>query len=501
MKKIILYFLLTTSYFLLSTTCLSLESPFWNKKGRAGYPGEYLTTFTANARAAALANTYTALSEDSSGPYWNPAGLARVYAIEVSFLYTQLFFHTDYGFLGLAYPLTVKDVFGLSLIALQSANAQETYAHGGTGGKFNELESAFLITYARRLNQSFDLGMNLKIVRQEIADFSDGGVGFDLGLKYHLASGQVYGLNLQNFLPPKLQLREAKEIYPLNTKLGVVFPYLKGHLLWASDLVLIDPLGKYKSLYWSTGLEYKIHPHLSFRGGVSYKEISAGFGLVTHNFNFDYAVSLHRINLTHRCGVSYRYGFLSAEEERRLKEEKDVWQKEMKAYRETLDQEKKTISEEQERVAKQQKIAAGLILAKTYLEEKNYPQAKKELEKILYLEPENKEIKNLLAEINQLQNRELAEKSYLLAKDFYERKFYLRSLEVVKKTLEYWPEYEKAKILSHLSQGQVYIGEKKYLEAREEFFAVLKLEPQHEEALTLLKRLQTILELYPTKGE
>jgi tetratricopeptide (TPR) repeat protein len=500
-KKFISCFLLATYYLLLSTCCFALDSPFWQSKGRAGYPGEYLITFTANARAAGLANAYTALSDDASGAYWNPAGLAGIHFIETSFLYTRLFLHTDYGYLSFVYPLDERNIFGLSVLALQSAEVEKTSQWSLSGVKFHELENVFFLTYAKKFNSFIDGGLNLKIVNQEIADYSTRGVGMDLGVKYHFSKRITYGLTLQNLIPAELQLNEEKENFPLNIKFGIICSYLKNRLLWSSDLNLLDPFGKYKVFYWSSGVEYKIFPLFVLRVGISYKEIAAGFGLKTNNFNFDYAVSLHRIDLTHRLSVAYRYGFLPYQEEKRLKEEKETWQKEKKADEEKLDGEKKKILLEKERIAKEQEITTGLILVKKYLEEKNYQEAQKELERILTLDPTNKEAKILNREVDELSRKDLAEKSYFLAKNFYEKKFYSRVLETLKKALEYYPEHEKAKILYFLAQGQVYLAERKYSEAKEAFFEVLKLDPKEEEATTLLRRLQTILEFYPSEGQ
>ncbi len=499
MKRIILT--LYTLHFTLCPLVYALDSPFWQSKGRAGYPGEYLITFTANARASGLANAYTALSDDASGAYWNPAGLARLHAIETSFLYTRIFLHTDYGYLSFVYPLDERNIFGLSVLALQSAEAERTSQWSLSGVKFHELENVFFLTYAKKFNSFIDGGLNLKIVNQEIADYSTRGVGMDLGVKYYFSKRITYGLSMQNLIPAELQLNEEKEKFPLNIKFGIICSYLKNRLLWPSDLNLLDPLGKYKVFYWSSGVEYKLFPLFVLRVGISYKEIAAGFGLRTNNFNFDYAVSSHRIDLTHRLSVAYRYGFLPYEEEKRLKEEKELWQKEKKADEEKLAEEKKKVLLDEERIAKEQEIITGLISVKKYLEEKNYPQAQKELEKILTLEPTNKEAKIIGSEVDKLSRKDLAEESYLLAKDLYKKKFYSRVVETSKKALGYYPEHEKTKILCFLAQGQVFLAEKKYLEARESFFEVLKIDPKEEEATILLRRLQTILEFYPSEGQ
>ncbi|GEM_PF-1072802 len=496
-KKII-FSLLTTSYLLLSTSCFSLELPFWQKKGTAGFPGEYLTTFTANARAAGLANTYTALSNDANGAYWNPAGLVQIYAIETSFLYAPLFLHTNYGSLGFVYPLSDKNIFGIGLVTLQSAEIEKTDNFGYTGDKFRESENVFFITYAQELNSRIDAGINLKIVNQEIANFSTRGVGIDLGFKYYSANGKIYGLNLQNLLPPVLRLCEEKEHFPLNLKFGFAFPYFKNRLFWVTDVTIINLTGENKPFCWSTGMEYKIHRLFSLRAGVSFKELTTGFGLETHNFNFDYALSVHRLGLTHRFSIRYRYGFLPTEEEKRVKEEKEILEKEKKVYQESLKKEREKIAKEQEQFKKEQEIATAFIYTQRYLREKNYSSARKELEKVLSLDPENQEAKNLLTEIDEQQRKELAQKFYFRAEDFYRQKLYLRSLEEVKKSLQYQPNYEKAQILYHLAQGQTYLQEKKYQQAKEEFFAVIKLNPEEKEAVTILRRLQTVLEFYPS---
>ena len=59
---------------------------------------ESVFTIGAGARAMGMGNGFTALAEDATAVYYNPAGLAYLPSQQISFLHTILFEGTVYDF-------------------------------------------------------------------------------------------------------------------------------------------------------------------------------------------------------------------------------------------------------------------------------------------------------------------------------------------------------------------------------------------------------------------
>ena len=67
-----------------------------------------------SARAFALGRAYTALADDASGMYWNPAGLEYVPRMAFSFFHMPLIVEgASYDFIGFAYPTLSFGTVGL----------------------------------------------------------------------------------------------------------------------------------------------------------------------------------------------------------------------------------------------------------------------------------------------------------------------------------------------------------------------------------------------------
>ena len=130
-KKIVIF----TFYFLLSTFSFTYAGE------DAGLPGNYLYSFSANARALGMGRAYTAIAFDSSAPYWNPAGLAKLVYTEGTFLFAPLFEDKVYYFLGIGYPLSYGSVFGISSGGLEVGGIENTVY----GREFEDKQNAYFL--------------------------------------------------------------------------------------------------------------------------------------------------------------------------------------------------------------------------------------------------------------------------------------------------------------------------------------------------------------------
>ena len=442
-----------------------------------GLPGEYLTNFGVNARALAMGNAYTALANDASAPYWNPAGLGQLSWQEATFLYANLYSGTSLSYLSYAQPFLERNVLGISWVSLGTGDIEKTDVFGDVLGNFSDKENAYYISYARKISEKFDAGANLKIITQDIDTYSAFGYGLDLAGMYYPSKILTVGATLQNVLSPRLKLKDEPDDFPMNLKLGTAVKLLDQKLIYDLDLDYLNLMPK-KSLYesgtgksllkWHTGLEYNYPVKLAtlaVRAGVDYQEITAGFGVSTRYFDFNYAIGLNDLETTHRFSINARFGLLPNQEEKELA-----------------------------RLRLENEVAAHYQLALKAFNEKDYEQATGESRQVLKLAPENKEAQNILDSIAMYKRKQEALVYFNKALDFYRDNDAKNADLAMKKAEELDPVIKKNQEDEHFNQAKEMMATRQYKEAELELTKTLLINPDNTAAREQLKKLKDIMQ-------
>ena len=106
-KKIptfILIFILMLLFFFSSQS-----SAFFNQDQTGTYSADFLN-IGVGAKAAAMGNAYVGLANDVTAIYWNPSGLVQLAEPQIIFSHTRWFSDIRYEYLGLALPLSSRNV-------------------------------------------------------------------------------------------------------------------------------------------------------------------------------------------------------------------------------------------------------------------------------------------------------------------------------------------------------------------------------------------------------
>jgi hypothetical protein len=156
------------------------------------------------------------------------------------------------------------------------------------------------------------LGGNLKIVRQSLEDFEAAGVGMDLGVLVNATPKLRIGASVLNVGGPSLTLRDTEEKYPAELRGGFAVSVFGGRGTIAGEVD--QRSGPGTSLHG--GSEFWVIPSMALRLGYNEAYATGGFSYrVTPSMQFDYGVSDHDLGLTHRVGLSYRFGGFFASSE------------------------------------------------------------------------------------------------------------------------------------------------------------------------------------------
>jgi hypothetical protein len=163
-------------------TTTSTTNGNFNNLGASGSTFEKLGV---GARAAGMGGAFSALADDISALYWNPAGIARLKGINVSATYTQWYAGITHNFIGAVLPISDRYRFGVSLIVLDNGSlSKATIQKDANAGTYNANDLAFGITLAGALTDRFSFGATVKYIRSSILDLSADGIGFDAGSLY-----------------------------------------------------------------------------------------------------------------------------------------------------------------------------------------------------------------------------------------------------------------------------------------------------------------------------
>lgn len=450
---------------------------YGEQQGVLGFPGDYLATFSANARALGMGGAYTALSDDASGPYWNPSGLADMGRKEISFMYSPLYMDAGFSFVGYAHPLAKGKVIGTSIAGLWCGDIEKMTALGQSNGTFSDIQMAYFISYAQSLNEKFNMGLNFKIVHQKIDVYSDMGYGLDVGLLYKPVNFLSFGASLQNvILQPQLRLKDEIDVFPVNLKTGFAVKLFDDKLIWLGDMNVInlwpdktkiEGITVPTPFTWHTGIEYKVFDLFQLRGGISYKEITCGVGVLLRSFDFQYATSFHQMGITHRVTLVAKFGLIPTAQEEELIKKEGV----LDAREDDL------------------RIEAVYQEAFESYSEGDLKKADALIEKVFVSQPDHKGAAALKKKIEQRESKGKALVCLENAARFLKANKTEEAIEAMKEAQMLDPGCKARFEQQQLDKAKEYLALKKYKNAEEILAKILILDPDNEEAKGLLQRL------------
>ncbi len=289
-------------------------------QAKVGTTGAQFLELGVSARAMGMAEAFTAITDDISAVYYNPAGLTSMYGREVSMTYIDMPADVGYGFVGAGMPLeAIGGVVGISMYGLSSGEMIERTwlrAPGGTGRTFGWNDLAIGLSYGRYLTDRFSLGFTVKFVGQFVHDYSASGWSADVGTIYDTGHrGFKIAMVITNFGPDMTMISNSYPL-PINFKFGSSINLLEQdeHLLTfaAEGGHPSDNLEKY-----NTGLEYVFRDRYFLRVGhrFNYDEdgFTAGGGIVVPfgedgEISVDYAFQDFGIlSQVHRFSLSFAF--------------------------------------------------------------------------------------------------------------------------------------------------------------------------------------------------
>jgi hypothetical protein len=318
---------------------LSFGSNLIAGTGVGKYAGEFMS-IGVGARALGMGGAFTALANDVTAGYWNPAGLSKINYPQLSLMHSEQFGGLiNYDYAAVGFPFGKNSSLGVSIIRLgvdgipDTRNAWDDENNNGILDEnlniskityFNASDWAIYFTYSKKSSENFAYGANLKIIRREMSVGNATGVGFDLGVQYSPLDNLLLGANFQDvtttlvawntgtneLISPTLKIGSAYFIDALGGRFAPAFDVdvRFENRRYASNLNL-GPV----SFDMHTGLEFDFKNIAAIR--VGYSDIgTSNFGAGIHlpKFDIDYTFSTSKItderfNDTHRVSIRFTF--------------------------------------------------------------------------------------------------------------------------------------------------------------------------------------------------
>jgi hypothetical protein len=175
-------------------------------------------TIPVGPRASAMGGAFSAVANDATTAFWNPAGLSRISRSEFTASTAEWLVSSRINWVGIGFKLDDDNAIGISINQLDYGDEEITTAQqqNGTGQFWSASDIAINISYSRNLTDRFSVGGTLKYISQNIYDVSATGFGVDVGLLFFTQlEGLRLGMNISNF-GTEMQLDGKSLLQPID---------------------------------------------------------------------------------------------------------------------------------------------------------------------------------------------------------------------------------------------------------------------------------------------
>jgi hypothetical protein len=308
--------------------------------GATKYAAEFLK-IGAGARALGMGGGFTALADDASASYWNPAGLLFLAQSELLVMHAEhLGSLANYDYAAFAQPLERggrPSALGVGLVRFAVDDiliTRDAYVDQNGNGRFDEgepidpdrfrrdsdTEYALMLNYATAFRPTWLVGGTVKLIRQDLVGTTSFGIGLDVGMLYLPSPSWTLGVQLADVTTTQISWDTGRrETVAPSVKIGTAYtremaPF-QGLVTVSADIGFgFD--GRNEASQFGTGLggdflggiEYWLHRTVALRVGTRAGDFTAGAGIRYGGFGVDYAfVPNEDLNDTHRVSGSIQF--------------------------------------------------------------------------------------------------------------------------------------------------------------------------------------------------
>ncbi|MCD6380216.1 PorV/PorQ family protein [bacterium] len=289
-------------------------------------PFEKVGTYSAqflklgvSARATGMGSAFTAIADDASALYWNPAGLVELERTEVTLNSVSWPADIDLYFVGTVFKTPyIPGTIGISVraLTLDPQIVRTIYRPEGTNRYFDAGSMSYGLSYAKYFTDRFSAGFTAHFLHMGLAERSVESWAFDFGLLYRIGiRGMTLGMMVQS-LGSEFNFDERSSKLPTVFRVGLSVDLLRqgANILIASS-EFSHPSDNAERM--NVGAEYSFNQFFFVRGGynINYDSQGLAWGVgfkidssQTSDIKFDYSwQDLSDLGYCNRVTLGFSY--------------------------------------------------------------------------------------------------------------------------------------------------------------------------------------------------
>ena len=166
---------------------------------KVGLSGGQFLKIAHGARGNGMAGAVSAITNDLSSIFWNPAGIAEIPSLTAEFDYTSWLGNFNHNFAAAGIPLGESFALAVHFTGLTSGEMERTTMEKpeGTNTFFTANDVSIGLTFAGFLTDQFSFGITARLLDNSMAYLNATGISFDVGTKYNTGvQGIILGVSL-----------------------------------------------------------------------------------------------------------------------------------------------------------------------------------------------------------------------------------------------------------------------------------------------------------------
>ncbi|HOD42145.1 MAG TPA: PorV/PorQ family protein, partial [Candidatus Wallbacteria bacterium] len=259
------------------------------------------------ARQLGMGNAGTAVADDASAVFFNPAGLAFLKNLELTSMHSEAYdFDIKYDYLNLILPIIHGRVIGVAGAVLKTDQIPITKDKiPNIVNYVEDKEQVAMISYGHKISRQAAIGFTYKDIKHYLYFKEAVGSEADFGILYNPSKTISLGLNVQDFLPGELKWSTGvTDSIPLTLRGGIAFKLPD----WGSIITFDADKVQDRDVKLNGGWEYQFNETFLGRAGVNDGQATAGFSIMKYGWRFDYAYMKAELGEVQRFSGTTRFG-------------------------------------------------------------------------------------------------------------------------------------------------------------------------------------------------